>query len=247
MNKFSTIVFVSALLALPSAAMAMDVICPPLARDGIADLAAAYTQKTGIPVTVKAVVMGKIMDDIKAGPVDVILLPSILMEKLQTDQGLQAGSRQKLGRMEIGLAVRPGMPHPDISTVEKFASALKKAAAVAYTQPGPPRYSMEAGIIDQMLHRPEFSGVHLMPITTDSGITALAKGNADMALQATSAIVSRKDVELVGALPPELGAHIDLDVASAPKAADAKAALDFIHYITRQEAAENWKRFGVNR
>lgn len=244
MRRFYAIALLPALLAIPSAALGMDVICPPLAREGITELATSYTQKTGIPVTVKATVMGKIMDDIKAGPVDVILLPTNLMEKLEGEQGLQAGTRQKLGRMEVSLAVRPGRPHPDISTVAKFAGALRQAGTVAYTQPGPPRNSMEAGIIDQMLHRPEFAGVHLMTTKTDSGIAALAKGDADMALQATSAIISRKDVELVGALPPELGAHIDLDVASARNAANAQAALDFIRYITRQEAAEDWKKFG---
>jgi molybdate transport system substrate-binding protein len=224
-------------------AMALDVITPPMMREGITQFGTAFTKQTGIPVTVKVSPMGKIMDDIKAGPADVVLLPAGLMETLAKDQG--AGTRQTLGRMEIALAVRPGAPHPDISTVEKMAAALKGAKAVAYTQPGPPRFSMEAGMIDQILHRPEFAGVTLMTTTTSSGVDALAKGDADMAVQATSALISRKDVELVAPLPPELKAHIDFEAAVTRSAADAKAAADFLHYATRPEAA--WDKFGLKR
>ncbi len=246
-RKFSTIAFLAALLGLSPSAMAMQVICPPLVREGMEEFAHAYTAKTGVPVTVKADVMGKIMDDIKAGPVDVILLPTGLMESLAKDQGIKAGTGQKLGRVEIALAVRPGAPHPDISTVAKFSTALNSAKTVAYTQPGPPRNSMEAGIIDRMLHRREFSGAHLMTVTTGSGVSALAKGDADMALQVTPEIISRKDIELVGPLPSELAAHIDVDAAVSSKAADSRAASDFIRYLTRPEAAAEWKKFGLDR
>lgn len=235
--------FLTAWLALAPDAKALEVITPPMMREGITQLAASFTKETGIPVTVKVSPMGKIVDDVKAGPADIALLPTDLMETLAKDGG--ASIPQKLGRMEIALAVRPGAPHPDISTVDRLASALRSAKTVAYTQPGPPRYSMEAGMIDQILHRPEFAGARLMTTTTSSGVDALAKGDADMALQATSAFISRKDVELVGPLPPELAAHIDFEIAVSRNAADAKAASDFVRYVTRPEAA--WNTFGLAR
>jgi len=231
------VALLTAWLALAANAMALEVICPPMLRAGLADSATSFTKQTGIPVTVKVSPMGKIVDDIKAGPADVILLPAGLMQSL--------AKGQKLGRMEIALAVRPGAPHPDISTVDKMAAAMKRSGTVAYTQPGPPRFSMEAEMIDQILHRPEFAGVRLMTTTTRSGVDALATGDADMAVQATSAFLSRKDVELVGPLPPELAAHIDFEVAVAPLAADAKAASDFVRYVTRPEAG--WSKFGLKR
>ena len=237
MRNFSAAALLIAWLALTPDAMALEVICPPMMRAGLTDFATSFTKQTGTPVTVKVSPMGKIVEDIKAGPADVILLPAGMMASLT--QG------QKLGRMEIALAVRPGAPHPDISTVDKMAAALRNARTVAYTQPGPPRFSMEAGMIDQILHRPEFAGVRLMTTTTRSGVDALATGDADMAVQATSAFLSRKDVELVGSLPPELAAHIDFEVAVSPGAADAKAAADFVRYVTRPEAG--WTTFGLKR
>jgi molybdate transport system substrate-binding protein len=236
MRNFSAALF-AAWLAFAPDAVALEVITPPMMRQGITDFATSFTKQTGTPVTVKVSPMGKIMADIKAGPADVILLPAHLMASL--------AKGQKLGRMEIALAVRPGAPHPDISTVDKMAAALKGAKAVAYTQPGPPRFSMEAEMIDRILHRPEFAGVNLMTTTTRSGVDALGTGDADMAVQATSAFLARKDVELVGPLPPELKAHIDFEAAVAPNAADTKAAADFVAYVTRPDAA--WSKFGLKR
>ncbi len=233
--------------ALPASAAELHVICPPLVRDGLTELAATFSRQSGVAVTVKADVMGKILDDINAGPADVVALPPDLMARLAAQDGVVTGSRTTLGRVEIALAVKTGAPHPDIATVAKLRAALLGEATVAYTQPGPPRNSMEAGIIDTLLHRPEFAGVHTVTIAAGSGITAVAKGDADMALQVVPEITAQAGTELVGPLPPELGAHIDTETAVSAQAADRESATAFVRYITSPQAAEVWKRFGLDR
>lgn len=227
----------------------IQVLSPPLVKDGLVDLAAAYTMETGIKVTVNSDVMGKIMNDIKTGApaADVIMLPPDLMDALEKDGGVKAGTRMPLGRVEIALAVRAGAAHPDISTVERLHAALLSAKSVVYTKPGPPRNSMEAGIIDRLLKRPEFSGVHAVPIESGSGVTALVRGDGDMAMQVIPEILALKGIELVGPLPAELGAHIDTATAVSVRSADPAGALAFIRYITRSEAAAIWKEKGLNR
>ena len=59
----------------------------------------------------------------------------------------------------IGVAVRKGEPHPDISTPAKFRAVMLAAKMVSQTAPGPPRFSMEASVIDRILHRPDMAGV----------------------------------------------------------------------------------------
>ena len=247
----STYVFLllSVVLATPAGASELQVVCPPLVRDGISDLAADYTKQTGIAIVIRADVMGKIMGDIETGTpnTDVVLLPPDLMDALVKNNGVRPGSRAALGRVEIALAVRSGAPHPDISTVEKLRAVLLGAKTISYTQPGPPRNSMEAGIIDRMLHRPEFSGVHTMTVTTGSGISALAKGDSDLALQVIPEITAQPGTEVVGPLPSELAAHIDTEVAMSARSTDAANAAAFIRYITRPEAAGVWKKFGLDR
>jgi molybdate transport system substrate-binding protein len=243
------IMVLSAILIAPAGANELQVVCPPLVRDGMKALAATYTQQTGMAVAVRSDVMGKIMGDIETGTpaADVVLLPPDLMDSLVKNNGVKPGTRVPVGRVEIALAVRPGAPHPDISTVAKLRAVLLQAKTLAYTQPGPPRNSMEAGIIDRMLHRPDFSGVHTMTVTTGSGVSALARGESDLALQVIPEITAMPGIELVGPLPPELGAHIDTEIAISARSTDAANAADFIRYVTQPGAAAVWKTFGLDR
>src|SRR6266436_7601966 len=88
---------------------------------GVLDLAAAYTKETGKKVAVTSIGMGGIVNAVRTAnpPADVIMLPFELMSTLSLDGGIVPGAFAPLGRSEMGLAVRAGASHPDISTVEK--------------------------------------------------------------------------------------------------------------------------------
>ena len=214
---------------------------------GLLDLAAAFTKETGTKVTVNSVGMGRIVNDIRTGtpPADVVMLPLELMGSLDLDGGIKPGSYTPLGRVEIGLAVRAGAPHPDISTVEKLRAALLGAKAVMYSNPS--GGSMQARIIDTLLKRPEFNGVHGVISTQGEGGQALARGEGDMALQLICEIYPHKEIELVAPLPAELAAHIDATTAVSARSTVPDDALAFIRYITRPEATAVWKGKGLNR
>src|SRR2546430_14615752 len=104
---------------------------------GVLDLAAAYTKETGKKVAVVSVGMGTIVNAVKTAnpPADVIMLPFELMSTLALDGGVAPGSFLPLGRSEMGLAVRAGAAHPDISTVEKLAVAVRGAKGVMRSDP----------------------------------------------------------------------------------------------------------------
>ena len=215
---------------------------------GLLDLAASFTKKTGVKVYILPDLMGKIVGDIKTRtpPPDVIFLPTDLMSSLALDHGIVPGTFTPLGRVEIGLAVKAGAPHPDISTVDKLVAALKNAQQVMVSDPAG-GMSLEAGMIAELLKRPEFAGIHAVVSTDGEGGQALAKGEGDMALQLVCEITPHPEISLVGALPPELGAHIDNAAAVTAHAGDVKDARAFIRYITRSEAAGVWKAKGLNR
>lgn len=221
---------------------------------GLVDLAAAYTKETGVKVTLKYEGMGQILNDIKTGTPapDVVVLPMEPFDLMGTlalgkngDGGIKEGTFTPLGRMEIGLAVKAGAPHPDISTVEKLAAVLRSAKQLMYSDPS--KGSMEAGIIDRLLKQPQFAGVHSVISTRGEGGQALARGEGDMALQLICEIYPHPEISLVGPLPPELNAHMDGAVAVSARSTHAAAAEAFIRYITRPEAAAVWKAKGLDR
>jgi molybdate transport system substrate-binding protein len=214
---------------------------------GIDDLATAYSKETGIKVTVKSTGMGAMMDTIKTGSpaADVVMLPQNLMDQLSADKGLVAGSRQKLGRVEIVMIVPAGAAHPDISTMGKLATALHAARHVAYSSPWKDEKSMQAMIIHDILQRPQFSGTHEVLIMNGNGVKGIKDG-ADMALQ-LECETRDPAVSVVGPLPPELHAWLDGDVAISSRSADPKAAAAFVAYIMRTAATPVWKANGMQR
>jgi molybdate transport system substrate-binding protein len=143
------------------------------------------------------------------------------------------------------MIVPVGGPHPDISTHAKLAAALHGATHVAYSSPWKAEKSAQAMIIHDILQRPEFAGTHEALVINGNGVKGIKDG-ADMALQL---VCETRDpaVSVVGPLPQDLHAWLDGDVAISARTADAKAAADFLAYITRPAAAPVWKAKGLDR
>jgi molybdate transport system substrate-binding protein len=239
-------VFATPVLAQPAE---INVLTPGVVYNaGILDLAADYTKQTGIKVTVKADGMAAIVNDIKKGtPIaDVIVLPVAFMDGMEAEGSIVAGSGGDLGRVAIGLAVKKGAAHPDISTPAKLASALKAGGTVLYSNPA--SGSMEARIINDMLHRyPVFKGVKTKISLKGEGGEALMRGEGDMALQLICEVLNHPELELVGPVPVELGAYIDTSLAVSSRSTQADAAKAFITYLMQPEHVALWKSKGLDR
>ena len=160
--------------------------------------------------------------------------------------GVVPGTFMPLGRSEMGVAVRAGSPHPDVSTVEKLAAALSGAKAVMRSNPA--GGSMVAKVIeDKVIRRPEFAGVNSPVSTQGEGGQALARGEGDMAIQAICEILPYKQIELVGPVPRELGAWIDMSTAVSARAMHRDDAFAFLKYMLRPESIPVWKAKGLER
>jgi molybdate transport system substrate-binding protein len=217
-------------------------------NSGLLDLAAAYTKETGKKVAVTLIGMGGIVNAVRNAnpPADVVSLPFELMTTLSLDGVVVPGTFLPLGRSEMGLAVRAGAPHPDISTVEKLAAALRSAKVVMRSNPA--GGSMVAKVIeDKVIKRPELAGVNSVISTQGEGGQALARGEGDMAIQAICEILPYKQIELVAPLPRELVSWIDMSAAVSSRAAHREDGLAFLKYLLRPEATTVWKTKGLDR
>ena len=231
------------------AAADIRVIAPGVVYNaGLMDLASAYTKRTGKKIGVNLVGMGRIVNAVidSNPPADVIMLPFELMSTLSLDGGIIPGTFSPLGRSEMGLAVRAGAPHPDISTVAKLAAALRSAKAVMRSNPA--GGSMVARVIeDRVIRRPEFAGVNSLVSTQGEGGQALARGEGDMAIQAICEILPYKQIELVAPLPRELAAWIDMAAAVSARTQHREAGIAFLKYLLAAESNSAWKAKGLSR
>src|SRR5262249_7197454 len=107
--------------------------------------------------------------------------------------------------------------------------------------------SMVAKVIeDKVIKRPEFSGVNSPVSTQGEGGQALVRGEGDMALQAICEILPYKQIELVGPLPRELAAWIDMSTAVSAGGAHRDDGVAVMKYLLRPQNTV-WKEKGLER
>ena len=233
----SDLLIALALFAAPAQAAPVTVLAPASAAAGLAPLAAQYTADTKIAVTVGGGSRAKVVDALKTGPADVVVLPTADTADLPNVTGVTP-----LGRITLGVAVKAGAKVPDISTPEKFRAALLAAKGVAYADPSA---GTSAGkVIASMLQDPEFKAVKRVPVQ-GLAATALANGTASIALQMLPELAADKDVALAGPVPESYGASVDFSAGIAAVTNNAMGAEAFISWLTDPKNAAVWRKGGL--
>ncbi|HEX3754734.1 MAG TPA: substrate-binding domain-containing protein [Rhizomicrobium sp.] len=255
MRSVLSAAILAVLLASAAQAAEIRVISPGvISNSGLREVAAAFTKKTGVNVIIVGSGMGQIVNRIKTeNPApDVPMLPMELMGRLALDGGLVPNSFTPLGRVEIGLFKKPDAPAPDISTIEKLIAAMKTASVVFYSDPV--SGSMQAGMNDRLLKRPDFAGIHGQPVRGDAE-PALRHGEGDgkaMGLGLIHGVHSpdNKPTDnpyLVGMLPAELEMHMDMAAGVSVRSADVKDSRAFIQFVLSPEMRPVWESKGTDR
>ncbi|HEX4026870.1 MAG TPA: substrate-binding domain-containing protein [Rhizomicrobium sp.] len=237
-RRSSFLIALALLFAAPAEAASLTVLAPASAAAGLRPLAAQYTASTGIAVTVGGGSRAKVVEALKTGPADVVVLPTADMAELPNVTAMTP-----LGRITVGMAVKAGAKVPDISTPEKFRAVLLAAKGVAYADPAAGTSAGE--VIDTMLSAPEFKGVRRVPVQ-GLAVTALASGKADIALQMLPELAADKDVALAGPVPSAYGAGVDFSAGIASVTNDAEAAETFVVYLADPKNAALWRKNGLD-
>ena len=235
--RSSLILLVLALLAVPARGATLTVLAPASAQPGLKALAADYTAKTGAAVTVGGGSRANVLGALKAGPADVVVLPTNDLITINTVSGMTP-----LGNVAVGVGVKAGSKVPDVSTPDKFRAALLKARGVAYADPAA---GTSAGqMIANMLGTPDFRAVKRVPVQ-GLAVSALADDRADIALQLAPELANDKAVALAGPVPDMYEAAVDFSVGIAAVTGNAVAARDFITFITDPANAKLWQANGL--
>jgi len=239
-------------LAAPVAQAAeIRVISPGvISNSGLKEVAEAFEKKTGVKVTIQVAGMGSILSDIRTGATDVVMLPMDLMGTMVLSGAV--GDFTPLGRAEIGLFKKPDAQRPDISTVPKLIAVMKGASSVLYSDPV--SGSMQAGMSDRLLKRPDFAGIHGVPVNGDAE-PALKRGDGDAQALGLGLIhdphnpanTETGNPYLIGELPAELGMHMDMATGVSARAMDKKNAAAFIQFAISPEMRTVWKTKGIAR
>lgn len=207
-----------------------------------------FEHDTGTKVAATFGSVGAIQNKLKAGAkADLVVLSTPVVMAAEKDGNAKAGSRAVLGRVEIGVAVRDGMPSPDISTVDAFKQTLLNAKSVSYTDPagGGTAAVFVAGLLDRLGVAEAIKGKALKFNTGREVVGALLKGDAALGIGFTSEFVVVKGVKVVGALPKEIEFVNEYSAYIPAKSDAAEAAQALLTYLARPASRDLFKAAGV--
>ncbi len=160
---------------------------------------------------------------------DVLILTTEALDDLAAKGTVAPDSCVHLARSFIGLAVKAGAAHPDISTEAALRNTLLGARSVAYSRIGASGIFF-AQLIERMGIAPE---VNARALVVPSGFTAerLVSDEADIAIQQLSELKLVAGVDVVGPLPLHLqtpGVFSGGRVTASDRAALAEALLKYL-------------------
>ena len=142
---------------------------------------------------------------------------------------IDADSRVDLARSRVGLVVRAGAYRPDVASVDALRAALLGARVIAISD-GASGVYVTGRLLDRLGIRDAVAG-KIRRIAGRPVALAVARGEADLGLQATSELLDVPGTDYIGALPPEVQQVTVLAAALTADARHGRAGRDFIDFL----------------
>jgi molybdate transport system substrate-binding protein len=214
-----------------------DEILPPFERSSGYTIHALYSPP------------GALLKHFDAGePADVFLTGSDAIDQLIA-QGKVVPSRVDLATTGIGICVKKGAPHPDVSTSDALKRALLAATSVAYVAPsggsvtGPHIEAMfkKLGIAEQMAAKT------VLAAGGPNGRVSVkvSSGEAAIGLQQVSELLTNPDVDIIGMLPGDLQQTTIYSAGVATSAKQIEGAKAIIAAMAAPSAKPVYKAKGM--
>jgi molybdate transport system substrate-binding protein len=175
-------------------------------------------------------------------PADVVILSREGLNELIAAKKIVAGTGVDLAQVGLGVAVRAGMPKPDVSTVEAFKQIVLKAQTVAVPASTSGIWLTEnlfprLGIADRI-------DVRKTPRGSDAA-AMVAAGDAAVAVMPDSEIMVAPGVDFAGSLTPEIQFMQIFSAAIVAGSAEIESSRRLIELLASARAAEAIRKSGM--
>ncbi len=174
---------------------------------------------------------------------DVVIAIANSIDHLCAARIVRPETRVTLADSVLGVGVRQGWPKPDVATVDAFKRAMLGARAVAYSKAGASGIYF-ASLVDRLGIAKE---VNARAVVIPMGFTAekVASGEADLAIQQISELMSVPGIDIAGPFPPELQTVSTFDAAIFADSGNPAGAAALIALLTSPAAAKAYADGGL--
>jgi molybdate transport system substrate-binding protein len=211
-------------------------------REPYLELLPAFEKSAGHAVTVSWGGTVDIVKRVESGEIaDVVIIPAARIDDLIAE-GLIA-SRTDLVRSGVGVAARPGVPKPDVSSVAALKSALETAQSIVLSS-GPSSLYMPA--LFEKLGVAETVKPKIIQIAPGLSVgAALARGEGEIGFTQVSELMSVKAIQYLGPLPAgvQFVTAFSAGLHAAAPAPDAARVL--LKFLTGPDAVPVLTRHGL--
>jgi molybdate transport system substrate-binding protein len=208
------------------------------------EMVPAFERATGHKISIDYNTANQVVDRIKGGEsADLVIITRPTADGLIKQGKIVAGTDKILGRSGVGVAIRAGLPKPDISTPEALKRALLDAKSIAFTKTGGSgihfaKVAERLGIADQVNAKAKVpEGGAVGPL--------VASGEAEMAVQQIPELLAVPGIQYVGPLPPELQIATVFTTGVMTGARQPEAAKALLDFLTTPAAVGMFKSKGL--
>lgn len=207
-------------------------------------LSSAFESATGIHVDADFAPTLALLKRLRDGEAaDLVILTREGLDEMIGEGRAVAGSAADLARSFVGIAVRAGQAHPDISTEAALRRTLLAARSVAYSRLG------ASGVyFAQLIQRWSIAAeINASATIVEQGFTAerLISGEADLAVQQISELKQVEGIEVVGPIPHDLQTPAVFSAGRMANAKHAEAADRLLHYLASPEVVPVLRQSGL--
>ena len=215
---------------------------------GVGRCASSFTRKTGHEVDIEfstaPILRERVENSITAA--DILVAPAALMKDCVARGHVEGGTEVIVGSVTAGVAVREGVPLPDISSVEAFKAALLAADSVLYNRASSGQHI--ADMIERLGMSEELAARTELFANGSSVMVRLAEGKAPCEIGFGQITEIRRfengGVSLVGPLPAEVGKKTTY-AAGLLAGAAAASARTLLAYMDTGEARRIYIEAGL--
>ena len=193
-----------------------------------------FERASGHKVRIEYGTVGALADSLTKGESGgVVIVSGPLLEDLQKQGKIAAGSRVDIARVGVGVFVRAGAAKPDVATVDAFKRALRSAKAVSYGDPAKGGVSgvHMASLVERLGLATQLKAKTKLLSDSQAVLGEVAKGGADIGIGLTSDAALMPGVELVAALPAEIQNFTLYSAGIMPATRDASAGKALITFL----------------
>jgi molybdate transport system substrate-binding protein len=236
------------LAAAPAHAADLTILASGALAEPLKQLSAEFGRRSGNRLTVIPDTTGGLTNRVKAHEKgDVVIVSAPAMDALEKAGLTVKESRVMLARALIGVSIRKGTRAPDIGTVDAFTRTLRRARAIAYTDPAAGGASgiyftaliKRLGLADDIRNKSVIRA-HGIDVAD-----AVAEGVADIGITFMSEMMPNRSVRVIGPFPAAIQDATDYPAEIPAASREKNAARAFIAYASRDAAAKAYRLWGL--